>query len=151
MIERGNIRFRESGGSEIAAREGASAGHDGGRGIGPSAWQHHHVGTDPHPAIEVLDVLVGQTNAARRNELADGRWLVGAVDAIERVAEIERTRAERNACSSRHHPRLTAVRNYGPQRTTPRPGGTNHDRVLWQTVPDNYHCIPERQRRQQAA
>ena len=53
------------------------------------------MGTDPDPAIEVLDVLVDQTNAARGHELADGRWLVGAVDAIERVAEIERTRAER--------------------------------------------------------
>jgi hypothetical protein len=46
---------RESGGSEIAAREGTSAGHDGRRGIGPSAWRHHHVGTDPDPAIEVLE------------------------------------------------------------------------------------------------
>ena len=108
-VPAGPVFLRESGGSEIAAREGASAGHDGRRGIGPSAWQHHHVGTDPDPAIEVLDVLVGQTNAARGHELADGRWLVGAVDAIKRVAEIERTRAERIAPSPCHHSRQVGL------------------------------------------
>src|ERR1700746_4113439 len=98
----------------------ASPGGLGGRrGIGPSAWQHQHVSTDPDPAIEVLDVLVGQTNAARGHELADRRRLVGAVYAIERVAEIERTRAERIACSSRHHPRQVGLSldHFPPRKT----------------------------------
>src|SRR5262249_20692262 len=61
------------------------------------ARQHHHAGADLHPRVEVGDVLIGEADAVRRYEAADGRGLVGAVDAVERIAEIERARAERIA------------------------------------------------------
>src|SRR5690606_4725067 len=61
--------------------------------------------TDLHTAVEVFDVLVQQPDTARRNGLADGRRLVGAVDAVERLAEIERARAERVAGAAGHHAR----------------------------------------------
>src|SRR4029077_15259323 len=43
--------------------------------------------------VKILDVVVGQPDAAGRHVLADCRGLVGAVDAVERLAEIERARA----------------------------------------------------------
>ena len=47
-----------------------------------------------HAPVKIFDILIGQTNAAGGHEAADGRWLIGAVDPIFRVAEIHRTRAE---------------------------------------------------------
>src|SRR5713101_4552156 len=58
-----------------------------------------------HAAVEVFDILIEQANAARGDELADGRGLIGAVDAVERLAEIERAGAQRIAGPARHHPR----------------------------------------------
>ena len=69
------------------------------------AGQHDHTGADLHTAVEILDVLVDQTNASRRYERADGRGLIGAVNTIQRLAEIERACAERIARSARHEPR----------------------------------------------
>jgi len=56
--------------------------------------QYDDARADRHTAVKVFDVLVGQTNATGGHEGADGRWLIGAMDAIFRVAEIHRSRAE---------------------------------------------------------
>ena len=72
---------------------------------GGGARQHHDAGADLHAAVEILDILVGQPDAARRDVFADRRGLVGAVDAVERLAEIERARAERIAFAARHEAR----------------------------------------------
>src|SRR6266568_4097054 len=48
-----------------------------------------------HAPVKIFDILIGQTNAAGGHETADGRWLVGAVDPIFRVAEIHCARTER--------------------------------------------------------
>src|SRR5262249_40951912 len=69
------------------------------------ARQHDNASADLHAAVEILDVLVDQTNAARRYERADGRGLIGSVNAVQRLAEIERACAERIARSARHEPR----------------------------------------------
>ena len=69
------------------------------------AGQHDDAGADLHAAVEILDVLVEHADAAGRNIMADGRGLVGAVDAVERVAEIHGARAERIARPARHLPR----------------------------------------------
>src|SRR3974390_3793999 len=61
------------------------------------AGHYHHAGANLNTAVKVLNVLVEQPDATRGNGLPDRRGLVGAVDAIERVAEIERARAERIA------------------------------------------------------
>jgi hypothetical protein len=58
-----------------------------------------------HAAVKVLNILVGQTNAAGGHEAADGRWLIGTVDPILRVAEIHRTRAERIGFAAGHEAR----------------------------------------------
>ena len=50
-----------------------------------------------NPIIEVNDILIGQADAARRHEAADGRRLVGAVDPVDGLAEIESARAQRIA------------------------------------------------------
>ena len=42
---------------------------------------------------KIFDVIVGEPDAARGHEAADGRRLIGPVDAIHRVAEIQRPRA----------------------------------------------------------
>src|SRR6185295_5035875 len=46
-------------------------------------------GASLNAAIEILDVLVEQTDATRRHERADRRRLIGAVDAIERAVDKE--------------------------------------------------------------
>ncbi len=56
---------------------------------------HDDFGADLHAAVKVDDVGVAQANATRRHLGADRPGLVGAVNAIERGAEIERARAER--------------------------------------------------------
>src|SRR5690606_13020439 len=45
-------------------------------------------GADADPLVEVHDVLVGEADAARRHGLPDCPWLGGAVDAIQRRADI---------------------------------------------------------------
>jgi hypothetical protein len=44
--------------------------------------QHDHFGADLHAGVKILDVLVGQADAAGRNALANRRRIIGAVDAI---------------------------------------------------------------------
>src|SRR6516225_3922150 len=56
---------------------------------------HDNRGADPGPVIQIDDVIVGHTNAAGRDVAAEFPGLVGAVDAVKRIAEIERARPER--------------------------------------------------------
>src|SRR4249919_607566 len=48
--------------------------------------QYDDARADSDAAVKVLNVLVGQTNATGGHEGADGRWLIGAVDTVFRVA-----------------------------------------------------------------
>ena len=57
--------------------------------------EHDDGGADLDAIVEVDHVLVAQADAARRDLVTDGPGLVGAVDAVERRAEIKRARAER--------------------------------------------------------
>src|ERR1700682_3762185 len=56
---------------------------------------HHDLGSDPDPVVEIDDVLVAHADAARGNRGADRPGLVRAVDAVEGRAEIHGARAER--------------------------------------------------------
>ena len=58
-----------------------------------------------HAPVKIFDILIGQTNAAGGHETADGRWLVGAVDPIFRVAEIHCARTERIGFTTGHEAR----------------------------------------------
>src|SRR5262249_12743851 len=60
---------------------------------------------DVDPVEQVADVLIGQPDASRRDELADRGRIVGAVDAIFAGAEIHRPRAERIAGAAGHEAR----------------------------------------------
>src|SRR5450759_2512675 len=75
----------------------------GGGWFGPR--QHDHASADLHALIEILDIVVDEPHAARRYELSDRRRLIGAVDTVERPAEIEGARTERIARPSRHEAR----------------------------------------------
>ena len=57
-----------------------------------------------HSIIKIDHVIVGEPEAARRDCLADSVRLVGAVDAVDRLAEIERARAQRVAGAAGHEP-----------------------------------------------
>src|SRR6266496_1811746 len=54
---------------------------------------------------QIFNILIEQTNAARRNKLVDGRRLIRAVDAVERITKVERSCAERIARTACHEPR----------------------------------------------
>ena len=69
------------------------------------ARQHHHARSDLDAGVEVGDVVVGEPDAARRHEGADGRGLVGPVDAVQRLTEVKRARAERVAVAACHEAR----------------------------------------------
>src|SRR3954467_905378 len=57
----------------------------------------HDLGADRNALEKVAHVGIGQPEAAGRHRSADGLRLVGAVDAVDRAAEIERAGAERIA------------------------------------------------------
>src|SRR6201988_5279375 len=59
-----------------------------------SRSDHDDLGADIDPTVEVDHVFVAHPDATGRDRGADGPWLVGAVNAIERRAEIHRARAE---------------------------------------------------------
>jgi hypothetical protein len=66
-----------------------------------AAGQDHNASAQCHSVIQVFDILVEQTNAAGRNKLTDGRGLIRAMNAIERIAKVERPCAKwiaRTAC-----------------------------------------------------
>src|SRR4029453_16248292 len=67
--------------------------------------QHHHPGADIDAAEQVDHVLIGQADAAGRDELADGCGIVGAVDAVLAGTEIDRAGAERIAGAAGHETR----------------------------------------------
>src|SRR5262245_55200486 len=69
------------------------------------ARQYYHARANLDPAIEIHDVLVCQPDAARGHEGADGRGLIGAVDAVHRLPEIESARAERVGLAASHEAR----------------------------------------------
>src|SRR5262249_32427142 len=68
--------------------------------------QHHDLGADARAIVELDDVLVGHSNAARGNALADGPRLVGAVDPVKGVLvalpKIQGAGAERILRTARH-------------------------------------------------
>ena len=51
--------------------------------------QHDNFGTDADPRIEIGDVFIGEADAAGRDVGADGRWRVGAMNAIGPQARAE--------------------------------------------------------------
>src|SRR6266404_3541231 len=66
---------------------------------------HDHLGADRNAIIEVGDVGIDQPEATGRDRGADRIRPVGAVDAIDGGAEIERASAERVAGSAGHKAR----------------------------------------------
>ena len=75
----------------------------------PRRSHDDHLGADLDALEQVDHVLVAHADAARRDVGADGPWRVGAVNAIERAAEIERARAERVGRPAGHHDRQDAA------------------------------------------
>src|SRR5260370_36104628 len=64
--------------------------------LGPATGSDHDdLGADADAAIEIDHIVVAHRDAARRYVGADGPGLVGAVDAVERRAQIHRARAGR--------------------------------------------------------
>src|SRR6476619_1962148 len=61
-----------------------------------------HLGAHRNAVVEIGDIRVGQPETARRHRGADGLRLVGAVNAIDRGAEIHRAGAERIARPAGH-------------------------------------------------
>ena len=80
-------------------------GRSGRRARRRTAGQHHHAGADLDALEQIGDVFVQHADAARGDELADRRGLVGAVDAVDGRAEIHRARAERVAGAAGHETR----------------------------------------------
>ena len=60
----------------------------------PELLLNNHCGADFGAIVEIDNVVIGHADAARRGRCADGMRLVGAVDAVLGVAEIQRARAE---------------------------------------------------------
>src|SRR5579871_3176832 len=90
--------------------------------------QHHHGGADGDTIIEIDHVLIGHAEAAGGDGLSDRLRLVGAVDTIERRAEIERPRPERVLDTATHVSRqIGPARDHLPRRRPvgPFPLGRN--------------------------
>ena len=97
-----------TGASWACAGAGPPGGRRGrsGRGAGRrAAGHHHHAGADLGAFEQIGHVVVQHADAARRDELADRRRLVGAVDAIDGRTEIHRAGAERVAGAAGHEAR----------------------------------------------
>src|SRR6478672_3150137 len=60
------------------------------------------LGADGNSVVEIGHVRIGQAEASRRHLGADGPRLVGAMDAVDRGAEVERAGAERIAGAAGH-------------------------------------------------
>ncbi len=65
-----------------AGRSGYRLRRGGGGSRRRAARKHNDAGADLHAVEQVRDILVQHADAARRDELADRRGLVGAMDAI---------------------------------------------------------------------
>ena len=57
--------------------------------------QHDNASPKLNASVEIFDILIDQTDAARRHEGSNSGGLIGAMDAIERLAQIKRPRAKR--------------------------------------------------------
>src|SRR5947209_7001116 len=92
------------------------------------ASDHDHLRAHLHAAVEIGDVLVAHADAARGHLGADGPWLVRAVDAIERGAEIHRARAGWVLRAADHAARQVgaALEHFGRRRPV-RPLGLARD------------------------
>src|SRR5260370_5997301 len=66
---------------------------------------HNHLAADRGAVVEVDHVAVDEAKAAGGYRLTDGLRLIGAVNAIHSVAEVECAGAERIAGASRHETR----------------------------------------------
>src|SRR5208337_2082417 len=66
-------------------------------------------GPDRHAIIEIADVRIDQAETAGRDGVADRLRLVGAVDAVDGLAEIHCPRAHRIARSARHEARQVGL------------------------------------------
>src|SRR5262245_37526271 len=51
----------------------------------PLGSKHHHSRAGLHSAVEINHILIGQTDATRRNRMSDILRLVRGVDAVQRV------------------------------------------------------------------
>src|SRR5262249_49755309 len=67
--------------------------------------EHYHARADFYSLVEVHNVLVCESDAARGYESPDGRGLVRAVDAVERVTQIKCARPEGVALATGHKAR----------------------------------------------
>ena len=84
--------------------------------------QHHNPGPDVDAAEQVLDVLIGQADAAAGDEFADRRRIIGAMNAILAGAEIHGARAQRIAGAARHEARqIGLARDHFRRRIPVRP------------------------------
>ena len=100
----------------------------------PFAPQHYDARADTDTGVEVYDVPIGQPYAARGHERADGRWLIGAVNAIHGLAEIKCARAERIARTTRHEPRQIGLAGDHLFRGAPV-GPRRHSRYFFDACP----------------
>ena len=92
--------------------------------------QNDRFGADLHAIVEVDHVVVGEANAAARYLLADGGWIVGAMDAIFGAAELHGARAERIAGAAGGHARQIRLTCDHFLRWIPiRPFGLARDRL----------------------
>src|SRR5262245_54846425 len=83
---------------------------------------HNDFRADLHAVVEIDHVLVAHADAARGHRGADRPRLVGAMNAIERRAEIERARAERIFRAASHVGRqIRAAPEHLRWRTPVRP------------------------------
>src|SRR6516164_7434386 len=81
--------------------------------------QHDHFGANIDSAVEIDDVLIDQSDAAARYATADGRGLIGAVNAIDRVAKIYCASAERIAETAGHEARQVRLPDHHLGRRSP--------------------------------
>ena len=92
------------------------------------------MGADRNPAIKVGHVVIDEPEAARRNRLADRLRRVGAVDAINGIAEVHGAGAERIAWTTGHEARQVGLpRDHFRRRAPIRPFGL--PRNLQQALP----------------
>ena len=106
LLERWLARLRRRLRLGARGRVRRFAGHR----LGAQVLQHDDLGADADAVGEVDDMAVEHAEAARRGRDADRAGVVGAVDAIERVAEIERLGAERIADAAESSSRAGAGR-----------------------------------------
>src|SRR5262249_41911491 len=96
--------------------------------------EYYHARADLYSLVEVHNVLVREPDATRGHEGADGRGLIGAVDAIRRLAKIERARAERVGLAAGHEARQIGLAHDHLLRRSPI-GPFRHPRHLFRAGP----------------